>query len=104
LPEDGVPAFALARRANGLAYARWKQDARDEAIAFAREAVRHAGDGGHLRLRAMALSMLGRILGANPEGDAAKARALAIVASLEDEGLRLRFRHGMREESTRTSS
>lgn len=94
LPESGVPAFALCRRANGLAYARWKQDAKDEAVAFAKEAVRHAGDGGHLRLRAMSLSMLGRILGANAVGNAAKARAHAIVTELDDEGLRLRFRHG----------
>jgi hypothetical protein len=66
-------------------------DRRDEAIAHARDAVRHAGDGGHLRLRAMALSMLGRILGGR-EGDDAKARAVAIVTSLDDEALRLRFR------------
>lgn len=97
LPESGVPAFALARRANGLAYARWKLNAKDEAIAFARASVRHAGDGGHLRLRAMGLSMLGRILG-GAEGDAARARADAIVTSLDDEGLRLRFRYGARNE------
>jgi hypothetical protein len=72
-------------------------------VAFARESVLHAGDGGHLRLRAMGLSMLGRILGGD-EGEAIKARALAIVTSLDDEGLRLRFRYGMRAESTRTSS
>lgn len=98
LPECGVPAFALCRRANGLAYARWKQGAKEEAVAFAHASVRHAGDGGHLRLRAMGLSMLGRILGANAEGDAAKARAIAIVTALDDEGLRLRFRYGARHE------
>lgn len=97
LPDRDAPSFALSRRANGLAYARWKQDARDEAIALAREAVRHAGDGGHLRLRAMALSMLARILGGNTEeGARINARAIAIVTSLDDEGLRLRFRYGAR--------
>ena len=92
LPARDVPAFALCRRANGLAYARWKLGARDEAAVFAREACRHAGDGGHLRLRAMSLSMLGRVLGKTPEGDAARARALEIGQSLEDEALRMRFR------------
>lgn len=91
LPERAAPPFALCRRANGLAFARWKQGHREEAIAFAREAVRHAGDGGHLRLRAMALTMLGRILG-EAEGAHFRARAAAIVTSLEDEALRLRFR------------
>lgn len=91
LPDRGVPCFALTRRANGLAYACWKQGRRDEAIALAREGVRQAGDGGHLRLRAMALSMLGRILG-GAEGEAARGRAIAIVTSLEDEALRMRFR------------
>ena len=90
LPAEGAPSFALCRRANGLAYARWKQGDAEVAAAFAREACRHAGDGGHLRLRAMALSMLARIAGGE-EGARAKARALAIAVSLDDEALRLRF-------------
>ena len=45
-----------------------------------------------LSCSAMALSMLGRILGRGREADEAKARANAIVSSLDDEGLRLRFR------------
>ena len=89
----GAPSFALCRRANGLAYARWKQGHLDEGAALAREACRHAGDGGHLRLRAMALSMLGRIVG-GPEGEHAKRRAIAIAAQLDDEALRLRFEQG----------
>ncbi|MEO5729768.1 MAG: hypothetical protein ABI134_18840 [Byssovorax sp.] len=90
---DGAPSFARCRRANGLAYARWKQGHRDEGAALAREACRHAGDGGHLRLRAMALSMVARIVG-GPEGAEARRRALAIAAELSDEGLRLRFAQG----------
>ncbi|MEP7120675.1 MAG: hypothetical protein ABJE95_07195 [Byssovorax sp.] len=92
---DSSPSFARCRRANGLAYARWKQGHRDEGAAFAREACRHAGDGGHLRLRAMALSMLARIVG-GAEGEAARARALSIAADLSDEALRLRFAHRSR--------
>jgi hypothetical protein len=90
LPEDGAPAFARCRRANGLAYARWKQGFAAEGAAFAREACRHAGDGGHLRMRAMALTMLARIVGGD-EGAAARTRAVAIARDLDDEALRIRF-------------
>ncbi len=90
IPVAGAPSFALCRRASGLAYVRWKQGHRDEGAALAREACRHAGDGGHLRLRAMSLQMLGRILG-REEGEEARRRALAIASSLDDEALRLRF-------------
>jgi hypothetical protein len=90
IPVAGAPSFALCRRANGLAYARWKQGHRDEGAALAREACRHAGDGGHLRLRAMSLQMLGRILG-REEGAEARERALGIASALDDEALRLRF-------------
>src|SRR6185295_2309897 len=99
----GAPSFALCRRANGLAYARWKQGHRDEGAALAREACRHAGDGGHLRLRAMALSMLGRIVG-GAEGEEAKRRAIAIAAGLDDEALRLRFDRGHARSSTSITS
>jgi hypothetical protein len=93
LPESGPP-FARYRRASGLAYAAWKGRAdKTAAAALAREACRHAGNGGHLRLRAMALQMLARILGdASAEAGAAKSRAAAIVEVLDDEALRLRFR------------
>jgi hypothetical protein len=95
IPTDGAPAFALCRRASGLAYVRWKQGHRDEGAEHAREACRRAGDGGHLRLRAMALTMLARIVGGE-DGAEARRRALAIAAALEDEALRLRFEHGAR--------
>jgi hypothetical protein len=90
IPEAGAPSFALCRRAAGLAYARWKQGHRDEGAALAEQACRHAGDGGHLRLRAMSLQMLGRILGGE-EGAEARRRALGIASALDDEALRLRF-------------
>jgi hypothetical protein len=94
---EGAPSFALCRRASGLAYARWKQGFSDEAAAFARQACEHAGDGGHLRLRAMALNMLARITG-GAEGEDARRRAAAIAASLDDEALRLRFEKGWARE------
>lgn len=95
--EEDAPPFALCRRANGLAYARWKQGFSEEAAAFARRACEHAGDGGHLRLRAMALNMLARIAG-GPEGEEARRRAAAIAASLDDEALRMRFEKGWARE------
>lgn len=95
IPVDGAPPFVLCRRANGLAYARWRQGAIAEAAALAREACRQAGDGGHVRLRAMALSMLARIEG-EPGGAEARERALAISQRLEDETLRLRFERARR--------
>lgn len=86
IPEAGAPPFALCRRATGLAYARWRQGHRDEAIALARRSVSLAGDGGHVRLRAMALTLLARV----EEDGAARGRAAEISRALEDETLRLR--------------
>lgn len=87
IPDD-APHFALARRESGLAYARWKQGAIDEAAAHARAAAEHAGDGGHVRARAMALSMLSRIV----DEPAARERAIAISRQLEDETMLARLR------------
>lgn len=87
----GVP-FAEFRRQNGLAYTHWKLGRPDEGAQCARQAAEAAGDGGHLRLRAMALSMLSKIVGDTREGHDAKQRAAAIVTKLEDEALKLRFR------------
>jgi hypothetical protein len=90
IPPDSPSLFVRCRRANGLAYLCWKQGRPDEAVALAREACRHAGDGGHLRLRVMALAMLARVSQGEEAADAHR-RASAIAASLEDETLRLRL-------------
>ncbi|HSO41014.1 MAG TPA: hypothetical protein VLT33_51165 [Labilithrix sp.] len=90
IPTENAPPFALCRRANGLAYALWKQGKKEEAAAHAREAARHAGDGGHVRMRAMALAMLARIE-RGPEGEEARQRATEISRRLEDETLKARF-------------
>ncbi|HRI69936.1 MAG TPA: hypothetical protein PK156_37160 [Polyangium sp.] len=103
IDERHAPAFALCRRANGLAYALWKQGFSKEAAACARRAAEHAGDGGHLRLRAMALNMLARIA-TGAESDDARRRATAIAASLDDEALQLRFERGWAREKPRPSS
>lgn len=85
-----APPFALARRESGLAYARWKQGDREAAASHARAAADHAGDGGHVRARAMALSLLARITG----DLGARDRAIAIARQLEDETLLARFGAG----------
>src|SRR4029079_3318926 len=102
IPTDEAPAFALCRRANGLAYARWKLGYPDEGAALAREACVTAGEGGHLRLRAMALTMLARIV-SGEEGAAARERALGIAMGLEDEPLRLRFSRGRDPQRSRAT-
>lgn len=86
IPED-APPFARARRDSGLAYARWKQGDHDAAAEHARRAAEHAGDGGHVRARAMALGLYARIAD-DPE---ARARAIAISQQLEDETMLARL-------------
>lgn len=86
MPDEG-PTFARTRRANGIAYARWKRGEPD-AAQFALAAIEHAGDGGHLRGRAMALRNYARIADVAD----AQARAVAIAQHLEDETLLGRFR------------
>jgi hypothetical protein len=88
VPTEHAPPFVLCRRANGLAYARWKQGHVDDAKGLAREAARHAGDGGHVRLRVMALGMLARI---DPTETESHERALSMSRRLEDELLLARI-------------
>lgn len=77
-------AFARSRRANGIAYGRFRHGDLAAALLHARLAARHAGDAGHVRLRAMALLMIGRVAGGEPEGKEAVARARAIAQALAD--------------------
>ena len=78
--------FVSYRRDAGLAYCHFRLGDRERAIALAEAACRHAGDGGFLRLRVMALGLLARILG-EAEGAAARERAVQIARRLEDEEL-----------------
>ncbi len=90
LPDEGATPFVRARRASGLAHALWKGGHHEQAARLARESVCHAGDGGHVRLRAMALSLLARIT-RGEESAQAHARAIAISTRLDDETLRMRL-------------
>ncbi|MCA9544501.1 MAG: hypothetical protein KC613_08925 [Myxococcales bacterium] len=97
IPAEG-PLFAQCRRANGLGWSLLKLGDRAGAEVEARRSVAAAGDLGSLRLRAMALNLLG----AATDGEvsaAAKARAQGIAARLEDEALRLRFDPQRRRQS-----
>lgn len=86
LPRDDIHPFVSYRRDAGLAYGRFALGDRAAAVRLAEAAIGHAGDGGYVRLRAMALNLLARILG-DEEGSAARGRALAIARRLEDEDL-----------------
>lgn len=88
LPDAGPP-FARSRRANGLAYAAWKQGRREEAVGWAHAAARWAGDGGHVRLRAMALLMALRVGDPDP---GLRERVRGMAELLDDETLRVRLR------------
>jgi hypothetical protein len=70
----------------GIAYCTWKLGDPDTAARHAQRAADHAGDGGLVRMRVMALNMLARVL---PPGraHAVNARARRMAALLEDEDL-----------------
>lgn len=87
-----VHPFARSRRANGLAYARWRQGDVEAARMLARSAATFAGDAGHVRLRAMALLMLARVARGTAEATEARRRAGWIAEALDDEVLRVRVR------------
>ncbi len=74
---DDVHPFARSRRANGIAYGRYRLGDRDGALLAARRAAMFAGDAGHVRLRAMALLMIARAGDDSAEADAARGRARA---------------------------
>ncbi len=89
IPDEPYLPFVACRKAVGLAYCAWKLGDLPEAIRIAERASEHAGDGGLVRMRVMALNLLTRLL----TGDAATAvhqRARRMAALLEDEDLRSR--------------
>lgn len=86
IPADSQIPFVDYRRAAGLAWCTWQLGDRAAGIDLARRALDHAGDGGFVRFRVMALKMLSRML----EGDESRrlrARAAALARRLEDEDL-----------------
>lgn len=86
LPGDSGIPFVDYRRTAGIAYATWRLGNTHDAIALARRALEHAGDGGYVRFRVMALNMLARMVGGD-EATGLRARAGRLAASIEDEHL-----------------
>src|SRR5690606_12069671 len=86
LPDDVEVPFVRFRRAHGLGYCEWKLGNRELAMALAREAAEHAADGGLVRFRVMAFTLMAAIA----EGEQAHAlrqRAERMAATLEHEDL-----------------
>jgi hypothetical protein len=83
--------FVAFRRDNGLAYCAWQLGDRAAGVALARRAADHAGDGGFVRFRILALNLLARMLD-EPEAGQVRARSARLAASIEDEDLLARTR------------
>jgi hypothetical protein len=88
--EPFVP-FVSFRKCNGLAYCHWKLGDPAQGAAYARLAEQHAGDGGFVRFRIMALNLLGRMLPDDQAVDV-RRRAETLAKLLEDEDLLRRLR------------
>ncbi len=84
IPTDGPP-FARFRRAHGRAWCLWRQGDRSAALSESRLAARHAGDGGLVRMRVLALTLQGHILRPEPAGAAVWIRARQMAEALGDD-------------------
>lgn len=69
-----APPFAAFRREHGRAWCLWRRGDEEAALDASRSAARHAGDGGLLRFRGMALALQMDILGPGPAAEAIAAR------------------------------
>ena len=93
IPDATWLPFVAFRRAHGLAWCRWRLG--DPAIArqLAIQAIDHAGDGGLVRFRVMALNLWAHIEGETEAGNTARRRAYQLAKGLEDEDLSIRIDH-----------
>ncbi|MEZ4362693.1 MAG: hypothetical protein R3B48_21050 [Kofleriaceae bacterium] len=91
IEDEPVLPFVAFRKCNGLAYCHWKLGDVDAGQRWARLAEAHAGDGGFVRFRIMALNLLSRMVPAD-EGAPLRARAERLARLLEDEDLLRRVR------------
>jgi hypothetical protein len=91
LPERDMPPFVGFRRALGVAWCVWRSGDPAGAMEHARQAYDHAGDGGFVRLRVMALNLMAGIADEGAD-DPLRARARALAEGLEDIELRARVR------------
>jgi hypothetical protein len=85
---DGLELpFVAFRRDNGLAYCAWKQGDTAAGLALARRAADHAGDGGFVRFRVLALNLIARMTPDADEARTVRDRAARLARSIEDEEL-----------------
>lgn len=89
LPKDDVPPFVGFRREIGIAWCVWRLGTPDLAMVHAQRAYDHAGDGGFVRLRIMALNLMAWITDERADGPL-RGRAAALARDLEDVDLERR--------------
>ncbi len=87
--------FVAFRRDNGLAYCAWKLGDAVGALALARSAADHAGDGGFVRFRVLALNLIARMTPDPEEARVVRERAARLARSIEDEELLAAATRGM---------
>jgi len=87
IPVEGASPFVTWRREIGRAWCLWRQGSTGESIAVAERSCEHAGDGGFVRLRIMALNLMANIIGPGREAARYQARASEMARRLEDEDL-----------------
>lgn len=86
IPEDPSVPFASFRKCSGLAYCEWQLGDAAVAAELAERAATHAGDGGLMRMRVMALNMLSRVT-TGARAASVRERAWRMATMLEDEDL-----------------
>ncbi len=84
--EEPYIPFVSFRKSVGLAYCAWQLGQLDEAARLAALAAQHAGDGGLIRMRVMALNMLSRVV-TGEHAVTVNERARRMATLLEDEEL-----------------
>lgn len=86
LPAD-VPPFAALRRDLGLAWCAWRLGNPEEALRLGQQANDHAGDGGYVRFRIMALKLMAEVTADATESGRLRVRAARLARALDDEDL-----------------
>lgn len=88
--DEAGPPFARCKRSLGLAYVAWRSGEPIDAERHARDAITHAGDGGLVRQRVIALGLLARVVD-EPEKSRCMGRALSLASELDDRDLSARL-------------
>ncbi len=91
IADDPAIPFVCFRRESGLAYCAWQLGDVETGIELAQRAADHAGDGGLVRFRVMALALLARML-PEPRASAVRERAERLAHLIDDDDLVARVR------------